>query len=135
VSGIYNQSDATFFPTILDTLKSGGHLVPVGQSGHITQVSIDASPMAMTAIRDGFLDAAVSQPMTDYIDYGVDYLVRALNGETFKEGPTAHGSEIKTYKGNLVDMLPTPVITKTNVDDPNNWGNKDFAIKSFGAQA
>ncbi len=135
VSGIYNQSDATFFPTILDTLKSQGHLVPVGQEGHITQVSIDASPMAMTAIRNGYLDAAVSQPMTDYIDYGVDYLIRSLKGETFTEGATDHNSTITTYKGNLVDMLPTPVVTKDNVDDPNLWGNKPFAIKAFGADS
>lgn len=133
VAGIYNQSDATFFPTILDTLKSAGKLVAAGQSGHIVQVSVDASPMAMTAIRDGWLDAAVAQPMTDYIDYGVDYLTRAIKGETFKAGDTDHGSVIEERNGNLVDLLPTPVVTKDNVEDPNLWGNKQFALDAFGA--
>lgn len=133
VAGIYNQSDATFFPTILDTLKSAGKLVAAGQPGHIVQVSVDASPMAMTAIRDGWLDAAVAQPMTDYIDYGVDYLTRAIKGETFQAGATDHGSVIEERNGNLVDLLPTPVVTKDNVDDPNLWGNKQFALDAFGA--
>lgn len=133
VAGIYNQSDATFFPTILDTLKSAGKLVAAGQPGHIVQVSVDASPMAMTAIRDGWLDAAVAQPMTDYIDYGVDYLTRAIKGETFTAGDTDHGSVIEERNGNLVDLLPTPVVTKDNVEDPNLWGNKQFALDAFGA--
>ena len=133
VAGIYNQSDATFFPTILDTLKSAGKLVAAGQPGHIVQVSVDASPMAMTAIRDGWLDAAVAQPMTDYIDYGVDYLTRAIKGETFTTGNTDHGSVIEERNGNLVDLLPTPVVTKDNVEDPNLWGNKQFALDAFGA--
>jgi ABC-type sugar transport system substrate-binding protein len=133
VSGIYNQSDATFFPTILDTLKTTGHLVPVGDAAHITQVSVDASPMAMKAIRDGYLDAAIAQPMTDYIDMGVDYIVRALNGETFVVGPTDHGSTIVEKNGSLYDLLPTPVVTIDNVEDPKLWGNKPFAVKAFGA--
>ncbi|WP_181409016.1 sugar ABC transporter substrate-binding protein [Schumannella soli] len=133
IAGIYNQSDATFFPTILDTLKSLGKLKAVGEEGHIVQVSVDASPMAMTAIRDGYLDAAVAQPMTDYIDYGADYLVRAIKGEKFKVGKTDHGSVIEKRKGNLVDLLPTPVVTKDNVEDPELWGNKKFALEAFGA--
>ncbi|MBB3159348.1 simple sugar transport system substrate-binding protein/ribose transport system substrate-binding protein [Microbacterium proteolyticum] len=133
VAGIYNQSDATFFPTILDTLKSAGKLVAAGESGHIVQVSVDASPMAMTAIRDGWLDAAVAQPMTDYIDYGVEYLTRAIKGETFEAGETDHGSTIEERNGNLVDLLPTPVVTKDNVEDPELWGNKQFALDAFGA--
>jgi ABC-type sugar transport system substrate-binding protein len=132
IAGIYNQSDATFFPTILDTLESLGKLVPVGEEGHVVQVSVDASPMAMTAIRDGWLDAAVAQPMTDYIDYGVEYLTRAISGETFEAGETDHGSVIEERNGNLVDLLPTPVVTAENVDDPELWGNKEFALQAFG---
>lgn len=134
VAGIYNQSDATFFPTILDTLDSLGKLIPVGEDGHIVQVSVDASPMAMTAIRDGWVDASVAQPMTDYIDYGVDYLTRAIEGETFEAGETDHDSVIEERGGNLVDLLATPVVTAENVDDPDMWGNQEFALEAFGAQ-
>lgn len=133
IAGIYNQSDATFFPTILDTLDSVDKLVPVGEEGHIVHVSVDASPMAMTAIREGWVDAAIAQPMTDYIDYGVDYLVRAIEGETFEAGETDHGSVVEERNGNLVDLLPTPVVTIDNVDDPELWGNQEFAIEAFGA--
>ena len=44
-----------------------------------------------------------------------------------------HNSTVSTYHGNLVDLLPTPVVTKANVDDPANWGNQDFAKQAFGA--
>lgn len=132
IAGIYNQSDATFFPAILDTLEQLGKLIPAGEEGHIVQVSVDASPMAMNAIRDGWLDAAIAQPMTDYIDYGVDYIIRALNGETFEPGETDHGSVIEKRGDNLVDLLPTPVVTIDNVDDPALWGNKPFSLEAFG---
>jgi ABC-type sugar transport system substrate-binding protein len=134
IAGIYNQSDATFFPTILDTLDSQGKLIPAGQPGHIVQVSVDASPIAMTAIRDGWLDAAVAQPMTDYVDYGVDYLTRAVTGEEFQPGVTDHGSVIEERNGNLVDLLPTPVVTLANVEDPELWGNKPYAREAFGVK-
>jgi len=134
IAGVYVQSDATFYPSLLDTMKQMGKLTKVGEEGHVTLVSVDASPMSMTAIRDGYQDAAISQPLTDYIDYGVKYLVSAIEGETFTAGPTDHNSTIGDYNGNLVDLLDTPVVTADNVDDDELWGNQDFAIEAFAAQ-
>jgi ribose transport system substrate-binding protein len=134
IAGVYVQSDATFYPSLLDTMDQIGKLTKVGEPGHVTLVSVDASPMAMTAIRDGFQDAAISQPLTDYITYGVEYLVGAIEGETFEAGPTDHNSTIGEYNGNLVDLLDTPVVTPANVEDDALWGNQDFAIEAFAAE-
>jgi simple sugar transport system substrate-binding protein/ribose transport system substrate-binding protein len=47
-----------------------------------------------------------------------------MAGETFKPGPTDHGSTIvEISPGILEDQLPAPVITKANVDDKALWGN------------
>ncbi len=47
-----------------------------------------------------------------------------MNGETFKPGPTDHGSHIVDFKGNPMDLLPAPTVTKENASDPALWGNK-----------
>lgn len=131
LAGVYVQSDAVFFPTILDTLKGIGKLKPAGDPGHIAVVGIDATPLSLDAIRQGYVDASVSQPLLDYVKYGVDYLVKAIDGESFTEGKTDHNSTIGRYQGILADLLPTPVVTKDNVDDKNLWGNAPFAVSSF----
>jgi simple sugar transport system substrate-binding protein/ribose transport system substrate-binding protein len=59
-----------------------------------------------------------------YARLGVEYLQRAVKGEQFVEGPTPHGSRIvKNSTGNLEDLLPSPVVTRQNVNDPHLWGN------------
>jgi hypothetical protein len=70
------------------------------------------------------VDAEVSQPVDLYGKYAAAYLRDAIAGKVYNLGPTEHGSEIDDYKGNLADMLPSPLVTKTNADDPSRWGNK-----------
>lgn len=134
IAGVYVQSDATFYPTVVQTMKRIGALHRVGQPGHVTLISVDGSPLALNAIRDGYQDAAIDQPMVGYINYGVKYLVAAIKGQNFQTGPTDHDSQIVDYKGNLADQLPTPVVTADNVDDDGLWGNKPFAKKAFATQ-
>jgi ABC-type sugar transport system substrate-binding protein len=124
LAGIYMQSDSVMLPGILNLLKSSGKLKNVGEPGHIPLISIDGTPFALEKIREGLLDAAVSQPLDLYVKYGVEYLGQAMAGKTFSPGKTDHGSEIVDYKGNPMDLLPSPVITKAEASDPNLWGNK-----------
>jgi ribose transport system substrate-binding protein len=131
IAGLYVQSDTTFYPTVLDTLTKLGKTAKVGESGHVAVVSVDGGPASLNAIRSGVQDAVVEQPLLDYIKYGVQYVHDAADGKTFKAGATDHDSTISTYNGNLVDLLPTPVVTKANVEDKANWGNQDFAKKAF----
>ncbi|WP_292548062.1 hypothetical protein [Mesorhizobium sp.] len=40
-----------------------------------------------------------------------------------KEGPTDHSSTVVKDGAYFVDELPSPIITKANVDDKSLWGN------------
>ena len=79
---------------------------------------------SLQKIREGQLDIAISQPVDLYVKYGLAYLEAAVEGQTFKAGPTDHDSHIVEYKGNLMDLLPSPLVTKANTDDPKLWGNQ-----------
>lgn len=123
LGAIYMQSDAVMLPGVLNVLKTAGKLKPVGAPGHIFLVSIDGTPFAMQKIREGELDAAVSQPLNLYVKWGLYYLEGAVAGKTFSPGPTDHDSRIAMFNGNPMDMLPAPIVTKANVDDPSLWAN------------
>ena len=125
IKGIYSQAGGVYLAPTLSTLKRTGLLKKAGQPGHVVIVSNDGIPQEYKAIRQGYVDATVSQPADSYAKWGLWYAKRAMEGKTFKPGKTDHGSTIvKLPNGNLEDQLPAPVVTKKNVDDPNLWGNK-----------
>ena len=124
LAGIYMQSDAVMLAGVLNVLKSADRLTKVGEPEHIYLVSIDGTPYALEQIRDGLLDAAISQPLNLYVKYGLEYLQDAVAGETFAVGPTDHDSRIEDFNGNLMDLLPAPIVTSANVDDPLLWANQ-----------
>ncbi len=124
LNAIYMQSDSVMLAGVLNVLKSAGKLKKVGEPGHLYLVSIDGTAPSLQAIRQGWVDTVISQPLDLYAKYGLIYLEAAVNGQTFHAGPTDHDSHIVEYKGNLMDLLPAPIVTTANVDDPNLWGNK-----------
>lgn len=124
LKGIYMQAGGVYLAPTIQTLKSKGMLKKAGQSGHITIVSNDGIPQEFDAIRKGEIDATVSQPADLYAKYGMYYIKAAMEGKTFKPGPTDHDSTIvKLPSGILEDQLPAPLVTKDNVEDPKLWGN------------
>ncbi|MBB6469143.1 ribose transport system substrate-binding protein [Aminobacter lissarensis] len=123
IAGIYLATDTLYYDPVSAALRSRGRLVPAGETGHIAMVAIDGGASALKAIRDGYLDATISQPVTDYAKYGVVYLQAALDGKEMTEGPTDHDSTVVKDGAYFVDELPSPIVTKTNVDDANLWGN------------
>lgn len=125
VNGIYMQAGGVFLAPTLQVLKSANRLVPAGQPGHITIISNDGIPQEYAAIRAGQIDATVSQPADAYAQYALYYAQAALQGKTFKPGPTDHGSTIVSVgNGNLEDQLPAPLVTKSNVDSKTLWANQ-----------
>ncbi|MCQ4084145.1 sugar ABC transporter substrate-binding protein [Streptomyces sp. RB6PN25] len=125
IKGIYMQAGGVYLAPTLQTLRSKGLLKPVGTPGHITIVSNDGIPQEYQAIRDGQIDATVSQPADLYAKYAMYYIKAAMEGKTFQPGPTDHGSTIvRLPNGMLEDQLPAPLVTKANVNDPNLWGNQ-----------
>jgi simple sugar transport system substrate-binding protein/ribose transport system substrate-binding protein len=114
-----------FLDSTIQVLKSANKLVPAGQAGHISIISNDGVPQEYADIRNGEIDATISQPADLYAKYGLYYAQAALQGKTFKPGPTDHGSTIVSWgSGNLEDQLPAPLVTKANVNDKSLWGNQ-----------
>lgn len=124
LAGIYMQSDSVMLAGVLNVLKSADRLTEVGADNHIYLISIDATPYALEQVRAGLLDAAISQPLDLYVKYGLQYLQEAVAGDTFKVGETDHDSRIEEFNGNMMDLLPAPVVTAENASDPMLWGNQ-----------
>jgi ribose transport system substrate-binding protein len=124
VKAIYMQAGGVYLSPTLQTLRRKQMLFPAGNEKHVVIVSNDGIPQEFDAIRKGEIDATISQPADLYAKYGLYYMKAALAGQTFKPGPTDHGSHIvQLQPGVLEDQLPAPLVTKANVDDKNLWGN------------
>ncbi|GAA0670905.1 sugar ABC transporter substrate-binding protein [Kitasatospora atroaurantiaca] len=125
IKGIYMQAGGVYLAPTLQTLSRHNALVPAGDPRHIVIASNDGVPQELDAIRKGEIDATVSQPADLYAQYGISYIKKAMAGESFKPGPTDHGSTIVTLPGGILeDQLPAPLVTRQNVDDPALWGNR-----------
>jgi ABC-type sugar transport system substrate-binding protein len=122
IDGIFWASDF-FAPGIKKVLKSQGKWKKVGEPGHIAIVGIDGTAEGLQNIRDGYQDATVSQPLDLYAKYSVQYAKEAAAGKKFAAGKTDHDSVIEEQNGMLADLLPAPLVTKKNVDDPSLWAN------------
>jgi ribose transport system substrate-binding protein len=130
IGAIYMQSGDIMLGGVLSVLRQAGRKEKVGERNKVFLISINGSPYELEKIGSGELDAAVSQPLNLYAQLGVEYLQRAVKGEPFAPGPTAHGSTIvRNPAGNLEDLLSATVVTKKNVDDPTLWGNMASAYR------
>ena len=131
INAIYMEA-SIYLPSTLQTLTQKGLLKPRGQAGHIVIVSNDGVPAEYKAIKDGQIDAAVSQPADLYAKYALQYVKDAIAGKTYKPGPTDHNSNVVDVgNGMLEDQLPAPLVTidgaypdSLKVDDPSLWGNQ-----------
>ncbi|MGW0192399.1 sugar ABC transporter substrate-binding protein [Nonomuraea sp. NPDC003201] len=124
VKGIYLHAGGVHLAPTLQVLKQKSLLVPPSDPKHVFVVSNDGIPEELEAIRKGDIDATVSQPADLYAKYAVFYAKAALEGKTFKPGPTDHDSNIIQLPNGLEDQLPAPLVTKDNVDDKSLWGNQ-----------
>ncbi|MEV6103639.1 sugar ABC transporter substrate-binding protein [Streptomyces sp. NPDC051940] len=124
VNGIYMQAGGVFLQPTLALLEQKGMLKPPGDPEHVTIISNDGIPEELAAIREGKIDATVSQPADLYAQYALYWAAEALKGTKVKEGPTDHGSTIIKIPNGYEDQLPAPLVTKENVDDPKLWANQ-----------
>lgn len=125
VDGIFQGSESVCLASVNKVLSTLKKDAKVGEAGHIVNIGIDGTPAGLAAIRAGQVDAIVSQPLDLYAKYGIQYIKEAMEGKQFKEGPTDHDSTIVKNGESLEDQLPSPTVTKENVDDPALWGNGD----------
>lgn len=125
LKAIYTQWSGPV-PGILQAEKATNHSAPTGGPDHIILVSNDGVPFELQDIRDGLMDATISQPADQYAQYSVLYARQALEGKTYKTGDsTGHASgQFVTVFGNLEDPIKAPLVTKDNASDPSLWGNQ-----------
>jgi ribose transport system substrate-binding protein len=134
INAIYMQA-SIYLPATLQALKQKNLLVPAGQPGHIVIVSNDGVPAEYQAIKDGQMDATVSQPADLYAKYALEYVKEAIEGKTQQPGPDGHDGNIVQVGTNgndmLEDQIPAPLVTldgkypgSVAVDDPSLWGNQ-----------
>ncbi|NGO67815.1 sugar ABC transporter substrate-binding protein [Streptomyces boncukensis] len=124
LDGIYMQAGGAFLQPTLALLEQKNLLRPPGAKGHITIISNDGIPEELKAIRQGKIDATLSQPADLYAKYALRYARAALDGRTYEPGPTTHGSKIVKLPNGLEDQLPAPLVTRKNVDDKALWANQ-----------
>ena len=106
VKAIYMQAGGVYLSPTLQTLRRKQMLFKAGDPKHVVIVSNDGIPQEFDAIRRGEIDATISQPADLYAKYGLFYIKAALAGQTFKPGPTDHGSTIvQRAPGILEDQL------------------------------
>ena len=125
LAGIYMQSDAVMLAGVLNVLKSADRLTKVGEPEHIYLVSIDGTPYRARAGPRGPArrrDLAAAQPLREV--WAATTCRTRSPARPSSVGPTDHDSRIEDFNGNLMDLLPAPVVTKANVDDPTLWANQ-----------
>jgi ribose transport system substrate-binding protein len=133
IKGVYMQASFALAGT-LQVLKQKNLLVGPADPKHVFVVSNDGIPEELKDIQAGTIDATVSQPADLYAKYGIDYVTAAVEGKTFKPGPTDHDSTIiQVRPGVMEDQLPAPLVTadggkygddqSVKYDDKSLWGN------------
>jgi simple sugar transport system substrate-binding protein/ribose transport system substrate-binding protein len=133
IKGVYMQSSFALSGT-LQVLRQRNMLVPPTDPRHVFIVSNDGIPEELKNIKEGLIDATVSQPADLYAKYGLYYVKAAIEGKTFSPGKTDHDSTIVQVRdGVLEDQLSAPLVTldgatvggvpSLKYDDKSLWGN------------
>ncbi|ACU73782.1 sugar ABC transporter substrate-binding protein [Catenulispora acidiphila DSM 44928] len=133
VKGVYMESSFALSGT-LQLLQQKGLMAPPSDPKHVFVVSNDGIPEELKDIAAGKIDATVSQPADLYAKYALFYIQAAVQGKTFKPGPTDHDSTIiQVRAGLLEDQLSAPLVTadggayggiaSLKSTDTSLWGN------------
>ena len=108
IKGIFSHNDE-MVRGIVSALKQIGRLVPEGKDGHVYIVGLDGTPLALERIRKGTQDASVAQnPYAMGRDDIMGMMIDHFEGKQYDDN-----KRVEPY-----------IITKKNVDDPDNWGNR-----------
>ena len=138
--------DAIHAPTdsltlsVLPAMRGAGRYAPVGDDKHIILTSIDGNPSALEWIRDGILDADVSQDPVAYCQICVDMLDKySVKGKDVPLGEYKNNKYVwekapvvKAESGPRM-VIPPYFIDSENADDPRQWANvvTDWGLKEF----
>lgn len=104
-------------------LENAGRGAAVGDPASVVRVAIDGTPQGLQLIRDGALDATVSQPLSAYATKTAELIELVFNGGTIEIGPREDGQVIETAVGPQYQLNAT-LVTIDNVDDAALWANQ-----------
>ncbi|MFM1655600.1 sugar ABC transporter substrate-binding protein [Brevibacillus sp. B_LB10_24] len=131
----YGKIDAAHAPSdnpamgIYEALKQTNMLKKVGEEGHVIIVTIDAEPIALQRIKEGWYDATVNQDCVAYGEITVemlhDYVLQGKPIPAKYQNDKYYWKEAEITVDNVgPHMVISPyVIDKSNVDDASHWGN------------
>ena len=114
----------------LPALKSAGRLAPVGDKKHVILTSIDGDPIAIKWIKDGTLDASISQDPVAYAQICVEMLDKySVKGKAVPLGEYKNSAYV-WEKAPVVHsaagprmVLPPYFIDAKTAKDPRQWAN------------
>jgi ABC-type sugar transport system substrate-binding protein len=104
-------------------LTAAGKGAAVGEADSVIRVAIDGTPQGLQLIRDGQLDATVSQPLSAYASKTAELIELVSGGGKIELGPRDDGQVIETEVGPQYQLKAT-LVTKDNVDAPDLWANQ-----------
>lgn len=129
IDGLYFHSDAVCVPSVLPTLEQLGKLEKRGEPGHIFITGVDGAPVAVQAMKDGYVDGAGAQPIPDF-GLVVEFIQMRIDGKEVQPGPFARDgalwspAEIKKAGEGYLLYLSTTKVTAENMDHPGLWANQ-----------
>jgi ribose transport system substrate-binding protein len=103
-------------------LAEAGRGAAVGDPESVIRVAIDGTPAGLQLIREGALDATVSQPLGAYASKVMELIELAISGGALEDGPQNDGQVVTSAAGKEYQLFPT-LVTSSNVDDQTLWGN------------
>lgn len=146
--GVYSSNMTSGLGTF-QALEDQGLAVPRGEDGHVVVTQLDGGPDVNPKILDGYVDAAVDQPVTFYLplaikqmegywengddavpavdaeltadDYSFDP-VEHRNGTLWSE-PTWAPATVVEKDGHPYVQTNGVTLTEENADEPYLWGN------------
>lgn len=106
INVIYSHSDF-MMQGILEGLRVKGKLIPAGEEGHVAITSIDADPIGLQGIRDGYIDAIAENNPVLPAAIAINVILSEIYGQDYE-------SEY---------VLDVPLVTAENVDSDDRWAN------------
>ena len=107
LDGFYSHADAIGEGAVR-AVQAAGNNKKVGETGHIIEVMIDGDDWALGALRDGTIDADLSQDPTGDGATAVDDIFKLIAGQSVQ----------------ATIELPPVLVEKANAGDKSLWGNQ-----------
>ena len=130
IDAIYSHT-GSMTEGIVSALESAGKLKPSGDADHVIYCSVDGFSRDLQRIRDGFIDSISDSSVLDlacavnwYKDWKAGNALPKPGDKIDKiEGQLWTPAFVEEGPSGPILNMNSYLIDKTNVDDPNHWGN------------